>query len=87
MVDAQEVGNLGGFMNHACDGVANCLYQAVVLDGNPTQRVGIFTSRPVEANTELTVSYGDSFCQPVKTDGTPSRCLCSEGCTNWIATI
>lgn len=52
-----------------------------------SERVGIFTSRPVEADTELTVSYGDSFCQPMETVETPSRCLCSEGCANWIATI
>lgn len=43
VVDAQEVGNLGGFMNHSCDGIANCLYQAVVLDGNPTRE---YTSNP-----------------------------------------
>lgn len=87
VVDAQSVGNIGGFMNHACEPTANCLYQAVILDGNPAQRVGIYTRCPIEANTELTVSYGSGFCRPARTAETPSRCLCSDTCTNWIATI
>jgi hypothetical protein len=87
VIDAQSAGNLGRFLNHACEPTANCLYQAVILDGSPAQRVGIFTMKPVPANTELTVNYGSSFCQPKKTAQTSSRCLCSPSCTNWIAII
>ena len=87
VIDAQSVGNLGRFLNHACEPTANCFYQAVILDGSRAQRVGIFTMKPVHANTELTVNYGSSFCQSEKTAQTSSRCLCSPSCTNWIATI
>ena len=55
IVDARAVGNVGGFMNHACKSNSNCLYQAVLLDGQPSVHVGIFTRKPVPANTELTV--------------------------------
>ena len=107
IVDARAVGNVGGFMNHACKSNSNCLYQAVLLDGQPSVQVGIFTRKPVPANTELTVDCetpnsqmtreaanlavgvtdGDSFCQPTRTAQTPSKCLCSEGCANYIATL
>ena len=55
VVDARAVGNVGGFMNHACKSNSNCLYQAVLLDGQPSVQVGIFTRKPVPPNTELTV--------------------------------
>ena len=111
VVDARAVGNVGGFMNHACKSNSNCLYQAVLLDGQPSVQVGIFTRKPVPPNTELTVDCetpnpqmtraslawlltvalgvtdGDSFCQPTRTAQTPSKCLCSEGCANYIATL
>ena len=111
VVDARAVGNVGGFMNHACKSNSNCLYQAVLLDGQPSVLVGIFTRKPVPPNTELTVDCetpnpqmtrasltwlltvalgvtdGDSFCQPTRTAQTPSKCLCSEGCANYIATL
>ena len=111
VVDARAVGNVGGFMNHACKSNSNCLYQAVLLDGQPSVQVGIFTRKPVPPNTELTVDCetpnpqmtrasltwlltvalgvtdGDSFCQPTRSAQTPSKCLCSEGCANYIATL
>ena len=98
-------------MNHACKSNSNCLYQAVLLDGQPSVQVGIFTRKPVPPNTELTVDCetqppqmtrasltwlltvalgvtdGDSFCQPTRSAQTPSKCLCSEGCANYIATL
>jgi histone-lysine N-methyltransferase SETMAR len=56
-IDPTRAGNVGRFMNHACDGgsVELC---AVRVAGWPVPRAAFFTRRRVAAGEELTYAYG-----------------------------
>ena len=52
-IDSTKKGNLSRFFNHSCD--PNCKLQKWTVNGE--LRIGIFTSRFVRANEELTFDY------------------------------
>jgi histone-lysine N-methyltransferase SETMAR len=56
-VDPTARGNVGRFLNHACDG-GNLELRAVRSAGWPVPRIAFFTRRRVAADEELTYSYG-----------------------------
>ena len=53
MIDASSKGNFSRFMNHSCS--PNCQLQKWVV--NNKFRMGLFTSRDVQAGEELTFDY------------------------------
>ncbi|RUS27589.1 hypothetical protein BC938DRAFT_483033, partial [Jimgerdemannia flammicorona] len=53
IIDATKKGCLARFMNHSCN--PNCVTQKWVV--GKKMRIGIFTTRPVEAGEELTFDY------------------------------
>ena len=75
-VDPTARGNVGRFLNHACDG-GNLELRAVRSAGWPVPRVAFFARRRVAAGEELTYSYGA---------GASARaCLCgTAACSGWL---
>ena len=75
-VDPTARGNVGRFLNHACDG-GNLELRAVRSAGWPVPRVAFFARRRIEAGEELTYSYGA---------GRGGRaCHCgTAACTGWL---
>jgi len=56
-VDPRRRGNIGRFINHACDG--GCLELRLVRSaGAKHPRAAFFASRPIETGTELRYAYG-----------------------------
>lgn len=53
IIDAGPMGNLSRFMNHSCD--PNCETQKWTVNGEV--RVGLFASREIKADEELTFDY------------------------------
>ena len=56
-VDPSRVGNVGRFLNHACDG-GNLELRAVRAAGWPVPRPSFFTRRRVNVGEELKYAYG-----------------------------
>ncbi|RKP00352.1 hypothetical protein CXG81DRAFT_13353, partial [Caulochytrium protostelioides] len=52
-IDALRRGNLARFMNHSCD--PNCVLQKWII--GKSNRMGIFTKRPIAPGEELTFDY------------------------------
>ncbi|KAH6671511.1 SET domain-containing protein [Plectosphaerella plurivora] len=75
-VDATKKGNLGRFCNHSCN--PNCYVDKWVVGDK--LRMGIFTSRPIEAGEELVFNYNvDRY------GAEPQPCYCGEAnCTGYI---
>jgi len=75
-VDPTARGNVGRFLNHACDG-GNLELRAVRSAGWPVPRVAFFARHRVSAGEELTYSYGS---------GAGVRaCHCgTAACTGWL---
>lgn len=53
VIDATAQGNAARFMNHSCD--PNC--DSAMLKVDDIERVGLFTTRPISKNEELTFNY------------------------------
>ena len=75
-VDPTARGNVGRFLNHACDG-GNLELRAVRSAGWPVPRVAFFARRRIAAGEELTYSYGA---------GCSARaCHCgTAACSGWL---
>ena len=76
-IDAKHYGNIARFLNHSCD---PNLYSALVFVEHRDRRFprpAFFTLRDVQANEELTWSYGSSN----QTQTSDMKCLCgSKNC-------
>nr|GME08736.1 histone-lysine N-methyltransferase SUVR3 [Ipomoea batatas] len=69
-IDATNIGNIGRFINHSCDG-GNLCTVIVRSSGALLPRVCFFASRDVQEDEELTFSYGD-----VRLNPKGSQCFC-----------
>ena len=77
VIDATRCGNVGRFINHACDD-NNCVTQRWTVQGR--DRVGVFTCRDVEAGDELTFDY-----RWQRTAGPKLPCTCGKRrCRGWL---
>ncbi|KNC87002.1 hypothetical protein SARC_00855 [Sphaeroforma arctica JP610] len=76
-IDATKKGSPSRFFNHSCD--PNCETQKWVVDGET--RIGIYTTRDVEPNEELTFDY-----QMEREGELNQKCHCeSKNCRNWLS--
>ena len=72
-LDPTRAGNVGRFLNHACDG--GCLeLRAVRSAGWPVPRAAFFTRRRVQPGEELTWSYGDTVAGAGTRSAAPCHC-------------
>ena len=74
----RRYGNVGRFINHACDG-GNLTLQLVRVGGCPLPRVAFFAAESIAAGTELAFSYGEREPGEEKGQGHPARqrpCAC-----------
>ncbi|CAH8580669.1 unnamed protein product [Heterobilharzia americana] len=81
VLDARNHGNLSRFINHSCE--PNLVAECWTVDGYP--RLGLFASRLIEANEELTINY---ICGQFLSTGLmafSSLCLC--GADTCISTL
>ena len=77
-VDPTARGNVGRFLNHACDG-GNLDLRPVRSAGWPVPRIVFFARRRIRAGEELTYSYGAPG-QP----GARACCCGTRACTGWL---
>lgn len=78
-IDATEIGNVARFINHSCD--PNCELRLVRKKSIRFPHFMIFAKTDVQANTELTVSYGLHKSSTVTTKDfniNRIKCLCGE---------
>jgi histone-lysine N-methyltransferase SETMAR len=78
-VDPTAAGNVGRFLNHACDG-GSLELRAVRMAGWPVPRAAFFTRGRVDAGRELTYAYG----APGGFAGTARCCCGTAACTGWL---
>ena len=76
-VDPTVRGNVGRFLNHACDG-GNLELRPVRSAGWPVPRIAFFARRRIRAGEELTYSYGAG--KP----GTRACCCGTPACSGWL---
>ena len=77
-VDPTARGNVGRFLNHACDG-GNLELRPVRSAGWPVPRIAFYTRRRIRAGEELTYSYGSG-----QAAGTRACCCGTPACTGWL---
>ncbi|KAJ1958657.1 hypothetical protein IWQ62_004864 [Dispira parvispora] len=71
VIDATRKGCIARFVNHSC--APNCEVQKWVVGSQ--FRMGIFTTRPIPKDTEITFDY-----KFVRYGAEPQRCFCGEPC-------
>ena len=77
-VDPTARGNVGRFLNHACDG-GNLELRPVRSAGWPVPRIAFYARRRIRAGEELTYSYGAG-----QLSGTRACCCGTQACTGWL---
>mmetsp|Transcript_28452 Transcript_28452/g.69363 ORF Transcript_28452/g.69363 Transcript_28452/m.69363 type:complete len:1081 (+) Transcript_28452:80-3322(+) len=76
-IDATDFGNVGRFINHSCE--SNLLAVSVRVETRDSRvpRIGIFTSRDVAANEELTIDY-NYYIDPHLPENLKIPCKCGK---------
>jgi len=74
VIDASQAGGPGRFLNHSCS--PNCYAQRWIVAGE--WRVGIFASRLLKQNEELTFSYAGCERSSFGDRESPDPCRCGE---------
>lgn len=78
VIDATARGNAARFMNHSCD--PNC--DSAMLKVDDIERVGLFTTRPIAKNEELTFNYRFT---PAGANAQRLKCNCgAPNCTTYL---
>ncbi|VDP70715.1 unnamed protein product [Echinostoma caproni] len=72
VLDAASKGNLARFINHSCE--PNLVAECWIVDGLP--RLGLFATRAITANEELTLDYVLADFLATGLMGSQSLCLC-----------
>lgn len=77
-IDPTKVGNVGRFINHSCD--PNLVMVPVRVDSEIV-RLGLFATRNIQANEELTFNYGGQ----VNYELGSKKCFCkSTNCSGFL---
>ncbi|CAL8074345.1 unnamed protein product [Calicophoron daubneyi] len=81
VLDASKQGNLSRFINHSCE--PNLVASCWLVDGLP--RLGLFSTREISANEELTVNYINAQFLSTGLMGATSLCLCgADSCSSTL---